>query len=149
MSDDTSSDDWSGGHEGGCLCGHVRFRVSAPPVEPVGNCHCRLCQKASGAAYVTWAIFKETDVTWTAAPPKWHRSTDFAERGFCPHCGSTVSIHDFTYQTMDLAVALFDNPNAFAPEDDIWRESRINWVALDPALPHYQRAGPEHEEGGT
>lgn len=135
----------SGAHEGSCLCGQVRFRVVGEPVEPVGNCHCRVCQKASGAAYMTWAIYPQSRVTWLREPPKWFRSTDFAERGFCSACGSPVAIHDFGHSTVDLPIVLFDNPNALRPVDDIWLQSRIAWVALDPVLAHYQQSGEDAE----
>lgn len=133
----------SGVHEGGCLCGHVRFRVEGEPVEPVGNCHCRVCQKASGAAYMTWAIYPQAPVTWLRAQPKWFRSTDFAERGFCPACGSPVAIHDFDHNTVDLPIVLFDNSDALRPVNDIWLQSRIDWVVLDPALAHHQDSGED------
>jgi len=133
-------------HEGGCLCGHVRFSVVGEPCEPVGNCHCRLCQKSSGAAFVTWAIFPMDAVTWLKAQPKWFRATDFAERGFCPECGASVSIHDFAARTLDLPVVLFDDPDVFPPQDDIWLESRRAWVALDPQLAHFQHSGSEDEK---
>lgn len=135
----------SGVHEGGCLCGHVRFRAQGEPIEPVGNCHCRVCQKASGAAYMTWAIYPQTRVTWLQAQPKWFRSTDFAERGFCSECGSPVAIHDFGYDTVDLPVVLFDDLEALRPADDIWLENRIAWVVLDPALAHHQGSGADAE----
>ena len=132
--------------QGGCLCGHVRFEAVGEPSEPVGNCHCRLCQKASGAAFVTWAIFPMDAVTWLEAEPKWFRSTDFAERGFCPECGASISIHDFEARTLDLPVVLFDDPDALAPQEDIWLENRRAWVALDSRLAHFQRSGPESDK---
>lgn len=85
-------------------------------------------------------------VTWLNAPPKWFRSTDFAERGFCPECGAPVAIHDFEARTVDLPVVLFDDPDAFPPQDDIWLESRRAWVALDPRLAHFQHSGSEDEK---
>src|SRR5260370_24713374 len=37
--------------EGGCACGAVRYRLTAPPLI-VHACHCRDCQKQSGSAFV-------------------------------------------------------------------------------------------------
>jgi hypothetical protein len=42
--------DWKLPWEGGCLCGEIRFRVSAPPLLTMA-CHCRGCQKLSASAY--------------------------------------------------------------------------------------------------
>jgi hypothetical protein len=37
---------------GGCQCGAIRFALSAPP-KKVSVCHCRMCQKASGAPFAS------------------------------------------------------------------------------------------------
>ncbi len=39
--------------EGGCLCGEVRYRIEAEPSD-VAYCHCRMCQKTSGAPAMAW-----------------------------------------------------------------------------------------------
>ena len=39
---------------GGCQCGAVRFALSAPPAK-VSICHCRMCQKAAGAPFASFA----------------------------------------------------------------------------------------------
>jgi len=38
---------------GGCSCGAVRYRVGMPPLW-VAHCHCSMCRRAQGAAFVTW-----------------------------------------------------------------------------------------------
>ena len=44
------SDDWKLPWDGGCLCGQIRFRISAPPLLTAA-CHCAWCQKRSASAY--------------------------------------------------------------------------------------------------
>lgn len=132
--------------EGGCACGHVRFRVTGAPSGSVGNCHCRACQKASGAPFMTWAIFPKAQVAWIGAELSWYRSSTFAERGFCSQCGTPISIHDFASETYDLPTVLFDDPERFAPVEDIWLDSRRTWVVLDEDLNHYPRSGPGGDE---
>ena len=39
---------------GGCQCGAVRFALTAAP-DKVSICHCRVCQKASGAPFASFA----------------------------------------------------------------------------------------------
>jgi hypothetical protein len=43
--------------EGGCGCGHVRYRVEGEPIF-VNNCHCRLCQQQTGSTSVVNAFFE-------------------------------------------------------------------------------------------
>jgi hypothetical protein len=45
-----SMSDWKLPRDGGCLCGAVRFRISAPPLLKMA-CHCTGCQKLSASAY--------------------------------------------------------------------------------------------------
>lgn len=129
-------------HGGSCLCGHVKFRVSGPSSN-VGSCHCRMCQKAIGAACLTAAEFSKDQVEWLNEPPLWRTSSDKAERGFCPKCGAAVSFRFIGSDSVDLAVALFDDPKAFPPTYDIYTESAQPWTKLDPAIPQFKRGREE------
>jgi len=42
-------------HEGGCACGHVRYRVTSPPLI-VHCCHCSWCQRQDGSAFAVNAL---------------------------------------------------------------------------------------------
>lgn len=46
----------SGFHEGGCLCGAVRYRTEGLPVFTI-VCHCRACQHRTGSAFGIGAYF--------------------------------------------------------------------------------------------
>lgn len=52
-------------HDGGCLCGKLRFRVTAAPLD-AGYCHCRMCQRNSGAPVVAWVTFPAASWFYTA-----------------------------------------------------------------------------------
>ncbi|MEM8553414.1 MAG: GFA family protein [Pseudomonadota bacterium] len=57
----------------------------------VGACHCEMCRKASGGVYMAFRtkpdmITFDNDDTLT-----WFQSSDWAQRGFCSKCGSTLA----------------------------------------------------------
>ena len=66
---------------GGCQCGAVRFAVSAAP-NRVSICHCRMCQKASGAPFASFADINKEDFAWTRGKPAAFKSSSIAERDF-------------------------------------------------------------------
>ncbi len=125
-------------HAGGCLCGAVRYRATGTPVR-VTNCHCEMCRRAAGAPFVTWAEFPAEAVTFTAGAPARHGSSEAAERGFCAACGAALTFAYLDGETIDLTVATLDDPGDFPPEDNIWTESKLPWVALDAAIPAWPR----------
>lgn len=60
-------------HEGGCVCGAVRYRVRNKPVRTTA-CHCSFCQRRTGSAFGIGAYFREQDVEivrGTFDDPKW------------------------------------------------------------------------------
>ena len=62
---------------GGCQCGAIRFALKAPPVK-VSVCHCRMCQKASGAPFASFADIEKDDFAWTRGKPASFRSSSIA-----------------------------------------------------------------------
>ena len=76
---------------GACLCGAVRFEVSGP-LDRVAHCHCTICQRAHGAAFVTWAALPSERVRVTAgdAGLVHYRSSEIGTRSFCRTCGSSM-----------------------------------------------------------
>ena len=77
--------------EGGCLCGLIRYRATAQPLRGV-ICHCEMCRKHSGAPALAFVHFPTESFTWLQSKPSWYRSSQFAERAFCPSCGSTLGM---------------------------------------------------------
>jgi hypothetical protein len=75
-------------HEGGCLCGAVRYRVDGP-LRDVVVCHCSRCRRAQGhvAAYSDCATADLTVADDTAL--RWYVA-DERRRGFCSGCGASL-----------------------------------------------------------
>lgn len=70
---------------GACLCGAVRFEVNRP-LDRVAHCHCTICQRAHGAAFVTWAAVPQEGVRITAgeADVTHYRSSEIGTRSSDP-----------------------------------------------------------------
>ncbi|MFX4721656.1 GFA family protein, partial [Acinetobacter baumannii] len=64
---------------GGCQCGAIRFALSKAPVR-VSICHCRMCQKATGAPFASFADIEQADFTWTRGRPATFQSSSIALR---------------------------------------------------------------------
>ncbi len=86
---------------GGCQCGAVRFAVTAPPVR-VSICHCRMCQKATGAPFASFADIEKSNFAWTKGTPSAFRSSSIAERDFCNKCGTPLSYRKIGGDTIEL-----------------------------------------------
>lgn len=129
-------------HDGGCLCGQVRFRVTAQALDS-GYCHCRMCQKNSGAPVVAWVIFPADGFRWIAGTPAVYASSARARRFFCSNCGSyMVFATEDSPAEVSVNTASFDDPSVFPPKMHIFVESRISWFNTADDLPRYEGYGP-------
>src|SRR6516225_11596149 len=86
---------------GGCQCGAIRFALKAAPVK-VSICHCRMCQKASGAPFASFADINKTDFAWTRGAPASFRSSSIAERDFCAKCGTPLSFRRIDAERIEI-----------------------------------------------
>jgi hypothetical protein len=122
-------------HDGGCLCGKLRFRVTTAALDS-GYCHCRMCQRNSGAPVVAWATFPATGFAWIAGKAAEYPSSAHATRRFCSSCGSYL-VFSSTNSPEEISVntASFDTPEAFPPRKHIFVESRIPWFHTADDLP--------------
>jgi hypothetical protein len=133
-------------HDGGCLCGKVRFRVSAPALD-TGYCHCRMCQRNSGAPVVAWATFPTASFAWTAGQPAAYASSPRATRSFCAACGSYLVFVSTEFPAeVSVNTASFDTPDAFPPRKHIFTGTRVSWFHTDDDLPSYPDYGPPSPE---
>jgi hypothetical protein len=124
-------------HEGGCLCGRVRYRATGTPAQP-SHCHCELCRRASGAAFVSWATFRAEDFAFVAGTPKRYDSSAIAYRQFCPDCGTQLTFHAHrSPDGVDVTLASLDRPDAIVPRDHIWTSRQIAWIRLADGLPRF------------
>jgi hypothetical protein len=128
--------------EGGCLCGGVRYRISAEP-HHADYCHCRMCQRSAGAPVVAWLTMASDGFAWLKGEPAVYPSSRKAERLFCPTCGTQLVFREPAEPAeLDVTLASLDDPEAVRPSHHIWTSSRIGWFDVADNLPSYPERGP-------
>lgn len=126
-------------HEGGCLCGAVRWRATGKP-RNVNHCHCEMCRKGSGAPVVTWASFGTKEFVFTSGTPVWRQSSAIARRSFCGACGSPLNWQSLKDgDGIDVTVGTCDKPDALVPREHLWTEAAVSWLHIEDTLPRHPR----------
>ncbi len=102
-------------HEGGCVCGHVRYSADGDP-ERVTICHCAWCQRRTGTAFGVEAVFRQEKVEIAAGSVQTYRhisdeSGRWLDQQFCSNCGTNIG---FTLEAVPgirtIAAGTFDDP---------------------------------------
>lgn len=103
---------------GHCLCGAVQ--VSAALADHDAHvCHCTMCQRWSGGPFVSVAVTSATTFEGTEAIAV-YPSSDWAERGFCRHCGSPLFYRMKSNGSHFLPVGLFDDAEGLTLASEIF-----------------------------
>ena len=130
---------------GGCTCGAVRYALNSAPFD-AGWCHCRTCQRTSGAPAMVFASVPEGDLVWTHGVEhvRTFKSSSFGHRAFCGLCGTPFLMKvDHQPETVDFSVATLDAPDAVAPGFHIFWGSRVAWFDPGDDLPRYEKFRPD------
>lgn len=131
---------WSGG----CQCGAVRF--SADPDLTNGHfCHCRMCQKAVGAAFAAHVGVSVASLEWKRGQPSEFESSAGIFRGFCKDCGTYLYVRRAGAERQTMSIASFDRAAEIPLDCEIGIESR--WPSL-VALPVLQVTSEQENPGG-
>src|ERR1041384_3229198 len=94
---------------GGCLCGAVRYRAEG--VVRAGYCHCRMCQKASGAPVVAWLMVPAESYQVTKGRVRAGPASAQASREFCPQCETQLTFRPVKARgEVDINLATLDHP---------------------------------------
>ena len=134
--------------EGGCTCGSIRFQMMSKPMF-VHCCHCRWCQRETGASFALNAMIEADRVPLLKGTPEVVNTPSNSGKGQkisrCPNChiavwsnyaGAGDSVHF-------VRVGTLDNPDALPPDIHIFTASKQSWVVLSPDIPavkeYYER----------
>ena len=117
-------------YHGACLCGQVQFAI-APPTKWCAHCHCTMCQRAHGAAFVTWIGVPEEQFDFVAGRDtvQWYASSPEARRGFCRHCGSSMFFRSERWPgEIHVARANVPGPIDREPDEHVNTDTRVAWL---------------------
>jgi hypothetical protein len=126
--------------DGGCDCGLVRYRMTTRPLI-VHCCHCRWCQRESGAAFALNAMIEADRVVHLGQEPDLIDTPSHSGKGQkiarCPACRIAVwsnyagagPIFRF------VRVGTLDEPDHLPPDIHIFTNTKQPWVVLGEAVP--------------
>ena len=132
-------------YSGKCLCGLTRFECQGE-AKWVVHCHCRNCQRHSGAAFLTYVGFAIEDVSWPKGPPAIYESSPGVERGFCRHCGSTLTFARPTRNEISVFAGSLDEPHNLVPSAHAFYDHHFAWLEVADEAPRYPRHPPGNED---
>lgn len=133
--------------DGGCACRDVRYRMHRDPMM-VHCCHCRWCQRESGAAFALNGFLEAGELEVLSGNVEVIDTPSNSGRGQrisrCPSCRVALwSNYSAAFDAINfIRMGTLDNPDAFPPDIHIFTSSKQPWVNLDggaPAVPEYYR----------
>ncbi len=99
-----------------------------------------MCRRHSGAPVLAFFHFPLASFSWVRGEPTRYRSSTYAERGFCPRCGSTLTMHEKVLQDrVQVTVGSLDTPERVRPDDHVWTQDQLPWFELADELPRFKR----------
>jgi hypothetical protein len=126
--------------EGGCTCRSVRYRMTTTPLF-VHCCHCRWCQRETGASFALNALIETDRVEVLSGQPQTIHIPSNSGLGQkivrCPACHVALWSH---YAGAGDALAFvrvgtLDDPDRLPPDIHIFTASKQPWVVLPPGTP--------------
>ncbi len=124
--------------EGGCLCGEVRYELLSEP-RSMTHCHCSMCRKAHGAAFVTFIGILRSDFRFARGESSILRyeSSPGCNRPFCRRCGSTLFFESAGEEEVWIAAGSLDGDPGCRPDSHIFVGSKAPWHPLHDELPKF------------
>lgn len=111
-------------HQGKCLCGKVK--VSARELSShISTCHCGMCRKWTGSMLMS--VDAKTSNNFKYSPEDMvskYQSSEWAERGFCKECGTSLFYHSLYDDNFFVPIGLFDDVEDAVFEEEIFIDKK-------------------------
>lgn len=124
---------------GGCLCNEVRYEYDGA-IEEISMCHCSMCRKAQGSAYVAISPIDTAKfrIVHGQALLKEFRSAPNKARVFCSNCGSPIySARDDLPGIRRLRLGTVETPFVCNTAYHTWVSSKATWETIGDGLPQF------------
>ena len=129
------------GITGGCLCGKVRYEVTAEPAFSA-HCYCRDCQKSSGTAMASVMLVPKDAFRLTKGELKFYAvksdSGREVSRGFCADCGSPI-ISRPAMPMIAIKAGSLDDTSLFKPMMNVYKASAPHWAPMLEGIPSFDK----------
>ena len=126
--------------EGGCDCREIRYRLKSKPMF-VHCCHCRWCQRETGASFALNAMIESERVELLSGTPEIVNTPSNSGKGQliarCPSCRIAVwsNYGGAGDKVRFVRVGTLDSPDQCPPDIHIFTSSKQPWVVLPPSTP--------------
>ncbi|NML34731.1 GFA family protein [Paraburkholderia antibiotica] len=130
---------------GRCLCGAVHYAARGAVLAQL-VCHCRDCQRASGAAGVPVVVVNAADFSFDGAIKAYTKTGGSGmptTRHFCPECGSLLfGTPHHAPHIVTIYAGTLDDPARFEAEFVQFTGERHRLDAHDAAIPQHAGRAP-------
>ena len=129
---------------GRCLCGEIEFSIAANKFENPSACHCGQCRRWAGHYWPTVnGPIADLVISKGEEKLKWYRASNFARRGFCVECGSSLfwNAEGVNEHKDRIAVALgaLDAPTGVKLEEHIFVADMGDYYTINDGLPQKEK----------
>ncbi|WP_299810344.1 GFA family protein [uncultured Roseibium sp.] len=123
---------------GRCECGSVAFEVNAVR-DTVTVCHCSQCRRTSGHLWASTVAPAGTLRFTCDEGLAWYRSSDFAERGFCKACGSSLFYRMDGEDNIAIAAGCLDTADGLTTGKHIFVKDKAGYYEIGDGAPQFRK----------
>lgn len=134
--------------KGRCACGNFQFQLAAPPLI-VQCCHCKICQRDSGSAFLVHALIETSNIVMNKGRPQPVAFPSGYGKGHkvcrCPICKTALwnQYPEFGDTISYIRTGTLEEADQLTPQVHLHTAEKQSWVILPPDIPaaseHYNR----------
>ncbi len=126
-------------HAGSCLCGAIRYRTSTE-LSDFGYCHCKSCQKASGAGHGANAGVARDNLELedSAGQLREYESSPGKIRAFCGRCGTPILAYlKRTPELVRIRLGTLDTDFDKSAKAHTFVSEKASWETIEDDVPQF------------